>query len=290
MIEELAAVVESVEKVGEAAVEKTAEAAEHITMAVEQVKAVEQTCVAEGLVKHADFTGFDVKVAETFRDSLREARERFPGLDIPYVGSLSGQRLNLETAFTSSYEQELYRQFGNAYTAEEYRMVAGEYAKEVLNTLGFDETDGVYAWSSRFSESFGPGIRQFDGIAVNDVFAGDFEKFTESKRRDEMTGWSPEGCNSAKSVLDHELGHEIDKLIGASQDPVLCRMYEDMMKNGGGREVLSAYGEKSVAEFIAEGYSEFVNSPDPRPMSKAIMQRLEELYQHHAEGGYYGTK
>ncbi len=35
---------------------------------------------------------------------------------------------------------------------------------------------------------------------------------------------------------------------------------------------------KALGEFIAEGWAEYMNNPQPRPIVKAIGERLEELY------------
>ena len=42
---------------------------------------------------------------------------------------------------------------------------------------------------------------------------------------------------------------------------------------------LSHYANKNVAEFIAEGWSEYITSPNPRSLAKAIGDRVMEIYQ-----------
>ena len=79
------------------------------------------------------------------------------------------------------------------------------------------------------------------------------------------------------AVTDHELGHEIDKLLNASSDFEIREMYSEMMQAGTARDVLSQYSATNVQEFIAESYSEFRNNPSPRELSTRVYNRLIEL-------------
>jgi hypothetical protein len=44
------------------------------------------------------------------------------------------------------------------------------------------------------------------------------------------------------------------------------------------REVLSAYGGKNIAEFIAESWGEYINNPTPRPLAKQIGDLMNAEY------------
>ena len=119
----------------------------------------------------------------------------------------------------------------------------------------------------------------------------------KSLARSEANRFHPARCDTIKSVVDHEMGHQIDKLIGARSDPKIIALFDDMQARGGietQRLELSGYGGysptvtekgKALGEFIAEGWAEYMNNPQPRPMAKAIGERLEELYNEKRRSG-----
>ena len=84
--------------------------------------------------------------------------------------------------------------------------------------------------------------------------------------------------------MDHELGHEIDRLVGAARDPQIQKWYQEMLQNNNAESVLSGYSKSTIYEFIAEGYSEYRNNPKPREYSTKIFNRLIELRNQKAGG------
>ena len=42
--------------------------------------------------------------------------------------------------------------------------------------------------------------------------------------------------------------------------------------------VLSAYGGKNIAEFIAESWGEYINNPTPRPLAKQVGDLMNAEY------------
>ena len=137
-----------------------------------------------------------------------------------------------------------------------------------------DDTDGTYAWSFKSGVDI---VDEYAGVAVNDQYVKDYDSFISNKQNDLLEKWAPIGCGTPKSVTDHELGHEIDKLLNASSDLEIREMYSEMMQAGNARDVLSQYSATNVKEFIAESYSEFRNNPSPREVSTRVYNRLIEL-------------
>ena len=93
--------------------------------------------------------------------------------------------------------------------------------------------------------------------------------------------WHPDCCNTIKAVFDHELGHKIDESIGLRNDPEYLKIFNDAVKQGKDyiKNNLSEYAYKQSrvsggydpkAEFIAEAWSEYLNNPTPRPLSKSV--------------------
>ena len=76
-----------------------------------------------------------------------------------------------------------------------------------------------------------------------------------------------------KSVFAHELGHQIDKLLGISKSKDVKEYFEThkmaISKN------LLEYATVKVKEFIAEAWSEYNNNPKSRKISKMIGRFIE---------------
>ena len=97
---------------------------------------------------------------------------------------------------------------------------------------------------------------------------------------DVKSKWHPIGCATLKAVFDHELGHEIDRLIGLRSHADFLKMYREEVAKGKQHVVdsLSAYGHKNEAEFIAEAWSEYLNNETPRPIAAAVGTLIKKLY------------
>lgn len=95
--------------------------------------------------------------------------------------------------------------------------------------------------------------------------------------------WKPAGCDTPRATVDHELGHQIAKLTNAHNDYKMQEMYSRFMSLSSTQrgEVLSGYAGESIHEFIAEGWSEYRNNPNCRPLAKSISNRLFDLYNQH---------
>lgn len=120
--------------------------------------------------------------------------------------------------------------------------------------------------------------KEYNGIAINECYASNNDTFNQYKIQEVQSKHKPVGCDTSRATVDHELGHEIDKLVNARNDDYIKELYNDMVKNGNARDNLSAYSETSVKEFIAEAYAEYRNNPVPRDYSLKVYERLIYLY------------
>jgi hypothetical protein len=94
------------------------------------------------------------------------------------------------------------------------------------------------------------------GISVNTKYGKDAAKMQESLGRDVLAGFHPPGHGSVKAVVDHEMAHEIDKLLGLATrreftDPglraIVSQYTPEQIVNG-----LSRYAKTNPKEVIAE--------------------------------------
>ena len=131
----------------------------------------------------------------------------------------------------------------------------------------------TYAYSHGAFKDWG-----LSGICFNTSWKGD--KIDNSLASDVKSKWHPPGTATLKAVFDHELGHEIDRLIGLRTHKDFLKLYNE--ERGKGKtyivDNLSSYGHKNAAEFIAEAWSEYLNNEKPRPIAAAVGTLIKKMY------------
>jgi hypothetical protein len=139
----------------------------------------------------------------------------------------------------------------------------------------------TYAWST------GKGWGKYEGITFNKKWASSYDDFAQAIVKDIKAGWHPIGVESPASVLTHEFGHQLDYYLKekGTRDWIDA-MYADMRQQAAGlmkagktsREaygsLLSEYANENSKEFFAEAFAEWVHSPNPRTIAKAVGEKL----------------
>ena len=124
-----------------------------------------------------------------------------------------------------------------------------------------------------------PGLNRV-GLGVNThvVSKSGFQNMLDSMVN---SGYSPVGCNTVKSVTDHEMAHMIGYAYDMHdtrylKDPVLKALYAQLdtktVESG-----LSKYATKNGKEFIAEAWAEYKNNPAPRDIAVKVGKRMEQI-------------
>ncbi|NCC95667.1 MAG: hypothetical protein EOM02_02395 [Synergistales bacterium] len=224
----------------------------------------------------ADYTGIRLEAINEWNRGIYETQQKFPELrkNFDKVGSC-------QWAYQKDYEYKVEAAVRRATKnhgwdpdgedAVGYRNYLLKYSKTIkkrevsADTMAFS----INEWSAPLK-----------GIYVNKHHGGNITAWKKTLDDGVRSAFHPSRCDTIKSVVDHEMGHQIDKLVGGSSDAKLVALFEDMKERGKAASAseLSIYGSYDVGEFIAEGWAEYMNSPYPRPTAKAIGERLEELY------------
>ncbi len=223
-------------------------------------------------VKYVNFSDLDSRIAYDLGKAVYDAKNEFPDLDINYLGSIQNQIHGMSIAFEKSQYEHYIRKGYDENMAKQLAKYDTEHY--IINNEEFNDIEGTYAWSLN---TFNPSLTMYNGVAVNTQYGTNYNCFLSYKQNDEKLRHAPIGCGTPKACMDHELGHEIDKLLNASEDPVINELYEDMIQNHRPEEVLSGYSKKNINEFIAESYSEYRNNPNPRTISVEVYKRLKYL-------------
>lgn len=224
--------------------------------------------IASNLGVKCNFKGFtkkDLPQIQEIYSSVATHLDKYPDLKkhINFVGSMQGRR----ALFYDKFYQELkakYPFMSDSDIKKLAKSYAGKYGSIPSN---------AYAYSSSCTKF------DLNGVAFNAKYRGD--KVQKTLDSDLKAKWHPDGCNTVKSVFDHELGHKIDETLGLRSDPEFLKIFSEAELKGKDfiKDNLSEYAYKQSkatpsynpkAEFIAEAWSEYLNNPNPRPISKSV--------------------
>lgn len=164
--------------------------------------------------------------------------------------------------------------------------------KDAFSGFTTDDTDDeAFSGDSKTMAAYDPNTRL---IHMNNQYYGnkaEFEKrYTEAVEKQ----FHPEGT-TADSVVVHEMGHAIDYYVSKKTIPrerfiwggekVSTRIWNNAIDAGRKsgepltgksiREGLSGYASSKPSEYLAEGFAEFMMSPNPRPTATHIGKRVE---------------
>ena len=225
--------------------------------------------IAKNLGVTCNFKGFtkaDLVQIQDIYKSVAAHLDRCPDLKnkIHFVGSMQGRR-------------EVYA--GHLY--DELKKLNPSVPDDILRKKANQNASKWMKISSNTYAVSSSGYRYDDlnGVSFNAKFRGDTLK--NALDSDVKNKWHPEGCNTAKSVFDHELGHKIDEATGLRTDVEFLKIFNDAEKHGADwiKDNLSKYAYVQSyksgnydpkAEFIAEAWSEYLNNPNPRPIAKSV--------------------
>lgn len=238
---------------------------------------IENNLMTEYNIGKVDFIDYDIEVAESVGKALKEAVEDFPDLHINYIGSINTQVKGIRDVLVKHYINEINNMEDINWSEKEIEKIAIYNADDFIEYAGLNNIEGTIAWSLNIPEDINDELLKYNGIAINEKYASNNKAFKNLKINEVLTKNKPIGCDTPRSTVDHELGHEIDKLLGASEDSEIKKMFNEMLQCGKARDELSEYSEKNINEFIAECYSEYRNNPQPRKYAKNVYSRLIKM-------------
>lgn len=241
-----------------------------------------------GLAQKVNYGKLSLDICNAMNQSANDNLAEFPAIK-PYCkefGSLQassrslldeakdihGESIAIAIRDRIEYEKKLR---GKEYVEKYYgsekeieKLIAAKVTKKIRAIVGADKASGEIAHCKYY-----PPGRQ--GIVWN-------EKFKDSKNFDYTVGFHPEGATSLKAICDHEFGHQIEHYIKDAKKQSnsyneLKSWYRTLTREQI-KDELSRYATTNMAEWIAEGYAEFKNNKNCRPMAKKIGILLTAAY------------
>ncbi len=227
-------------------------------------RAAAEWAVRNNLADYADYNGVKPEVANEWNRSLFDHLSEFPELRAQqkFVGTGQAQIARWR-------EIEIQRYFERLKAANPGvdETLLQDHAERRVKQIKMSGTTWAHSW----------GQEEVSGIAVNKKWGADVEAFKKSIEVSVNSGFHPPGCDTIRSVVDHELGHQLDDLLGLHIDAAATAIYNEAKAKGIGKEV-SRYAEKNIKEFISECWSESINNPEPREYARRIAELVRARY------------
>lgn len=235
---------------------------------------------SNGYARNVGFGNLDERTAKDMAMAIAETKELFPGLDLQFVGSLQARNDGIRESLTNMYMDAYKKHYPSASENDLLPVVQQQVEEDMM---GFIPQDGTIAQSLFVGSPAGAQewlYSNFNGITINEAYGSDYDHFVQVKQDDVNAGWKPQNCNTPKATVDHELGHQIAKLVDAHNDPDIQELYNRFVALDSNKQssVLSGYAATNIHEFIAESWSEYRNNPNCRDCAKFVSERMLDLY------------
>jgi hypothetical protein len=216
-------------------------------------------------VEYADYTGIDSSVANEWNANLKRTMQEFTGLTdmLRFTGSAEAQNELVRTA---------YQAINIARVREAMPHLPDDFTNSVAASLTrndmaeFKISDRTIARSVLLRDK---NMRQFSGIGISNRYGQDMQVLLSRLESDVASGFHPLGTATVKAAHDHDVGHMLDNLLNLRNDPDMLAIWHKYTTDEINKE-LSGYGAMSIRDFIAEGWAEYCNNPNRRPLSIRI--------------------
>jgi len=247
-------------------------------------------------IPKADYKGVDIKVANEMNRSFNDMLHKFPELKdgMQFVGE-THQR----NQFIKDYIFDYYYQDAKANNPDMDEAALKKEAREAVKTMigsykSYSHIDLTVVESENMAVSFSSRLQHLNhinGITVNSIHGENPTAWLESLNKQVKVKFHPIGCDTIKSVIDHEFGHQLDNLLRISENSDIINLYKSRSNEQITNE-LSSYvwdnkKKNKIREFVAEGWAEYCNNPgdEVRPIAKQIGKLIESEY-----GRLYGIR
>ena len=221
-------------------------------------------------IPNVNYSGTTVEIANEWNRGLADNFRRFPELkkNFEFVGTCQNRNKYAKHIYYDRI-MEKYKQLNPGLTEKQLERSVKRYiTKNYAQPIGAT----VYAQSTRISE--------LSGVTISKNWQG--QHFLNSIKEDVALKFHPQGCDTVRSILDHEIGHQIDDLLDLWDNVDIIKIYRSMtpgeMTNKLSRYAWDNSNPIEGREFIAECWSEYVNNPEPRPVAKQVGEIIEEEY------------
>jgi hypothetical protein len=242
---------------------------------VKNAKEATKQAVAQGWADGADFGSIHADAANELMGSVADHFGEFPALKRAapkwFFGTTAGYVKKIHNDRIELVKKALLTRIPDAspeMVDRHVKMYAGRKPKAPTKSWAL-------AWNGQAT-----GGR---AVTVNQSFCSDPAEARTVMKRNVDVGFHPPGCDTYKSVMDHEMGHQLDYLLDLRKHPEVQSMYSEALRARASHTIpedkaVSKYGIKNPAEFIAELWAESKNAPNPRPLAQRMASIVRSEY------------
>lgn len=137
---------------------------------------------------------------------------------------------------------------------------------------------GVRTTSSAIARAFPPSAFRTGAISWNSRICNNHRRLENICQSCVNSGFHPDGTENIDSIMHHELGHNIDYLLGLRNDPEVLSLYGSLLKDEVAFGVSGYAAAKGISEFIAEAWAEYMTNPNPRVIAQKLGDMIVDKY------------
>lgn len=239
------------------------------------VKEAEEWARANNLADVIDYKNLDIEAINVLNERLFETSKNYPKVRgiFEFVGSFDGYKKHL---FDNNIEWLLKHNIelnkGKNVTVAQIERSVKTYLRKEIRKL---HKPGVMAFATDIDTRAG-ALRKAAGLVINNLNSNAQGIKARVALGKASGGFSKTaGGREIRHVIDHELGHNIDHAYNIRESEEFNKVYaslsaEDIQKGVG------KYALENKAEFLAEAYTEYINSDSPRKLARTVGKIVEE--------------
>lgn len=233
------------------------------------------------------YKGIDIRAANEWNEGVYNMIKEYPEVakNIKFIGTTQ-ERNRLLKGEVRQYVIDSF--FPDVENISKFKKQIDEKTDEYCKKLGIKNISSKTLASSRtkidkfvlIPDKLIEMHNNYVGITINKNNMKNYENLLEIQSLDVKSKFAPNGCNTVKSIFDHEFGHQLDDYYGIGKMDEVVKLRKSM-SNEELTEALSTYSWKNsnpdiCSEMIAEAWAEYQNSDSPREVAKFIGKIIEE--------------
>ena len=247
----------------------------------------------EQMAKKVDFGDLDINVARELVDTIRNAKNKYPFLDFPFIGATQSLNANLRQNIEASLTR-LYIQNNPTASMDDIAESVKLQTEVYMSQFKIEENDLAVSISVKTPQKIArpkPGMEtagyvteyigdtyssKLNGISINAENAKDYSALRQDLEKEEARGASPKGCESVNYLINHEIAHQLDHFLNLSSDPDIIKEYKKHIGLTEDEQIANVctYASTDIHEFIAEAWAESQCSSNPRAVAKLIGEKV----------------
>lgn len=235
------------------------------------------------LADNVNFKGSNIEVVNEANEAYYQHMQDFPKFGRRDFWGTTQERYRYGVDIYSEALQKRYEKIFGKNSIQATK----EYAIKKSRSAFSNWRTGQNVWANSTEGILGSTNKEFallegkgNGIALNQTWASKPDRFKESLVKNCELEFHPLGCNTIKSIVDHELGHQLDDLLKLKKNEKILKIRSDIINSDTTiQEAVSAYAGNNINEFIAECWAEYRNNKQCRPTAKAVAEIIIEEYE-----------